>query len=186
MSNQETVDIVIIGSGVGGATTAAALAPTGARILVLERGARLRDSEAARDARAIFQRGHFRPNETWLDGEGQPFNPGNYYYVGGNSKLYGAVLIRYRAEDFAPISYREGTTPGWPFGYDELEPWYTRAEKLYRVRGALGTDRTEPRHSEPYPFPPVPDEPAIAKVRDRMKRAGLHPFPLPLGTWRAA
>jgi choline dehydrogenase-like flavoprotein len=181
MSNQETVDIVIIGSGVGGATTAAALAPTGARILVLERGARLRDSEAARDARAIFQRGHFRPNETWLDGEGQPFNPGNYYYVGGNSKLYGAVLIRYRAEDFAPISYREGTTPGWPFGYDELEPWYTRAEKLYRVRGALGTDRTEPRHSEPYPFPPVPDEPAIAKVRDRMKRAGLHPFPLPLG-----
>ena len=146
MSNQETVDIVIIGSGVGGATTAAALAPTGARILVLERGARLRDSEAARDARAIFQRGHFRPNEAWLDGEGQPFNPGNYYYVGGNSKLYGAVLIRYRAEDFAPISYREGTTPGWPFGYDELEPWYTRAEKALQGARSTGyrSHRTSP------------------------------------------
>lgn len=181
MSNDETVDIVIVGSGVGGATTAAALAPTGAKILILERGARLKDSEAARDARAIFQRGCFRPDETWLDGAGQPFNPGNYYYVGGNSKLYGAVLIRFRAQDFSPIAYREGTTPGWPFAYDELEPWYSRAETMYRVRGAVGQDPTEPRHSEPYPFPPVPDEPAIANVRERMKRAGLHPFQLPLG-----
>jgi choline dehydrogenase-like flavoprotein len=187
MANLETVDILIIGSGMGGATCAAGLGPTGARILILERGARLRDSADARDARAIFQRGVFRPKETWLDGSGKPFNPGNYYYVGGNSKLYGAVLIRYRAEDFKPITYRDGTTAGWPFGYAELEPWYTRAEKLYNVRGALGFDRTEPRHSEPYPFPPVPDEPAIAKVRNRMKSAGLHPFPLPLGldieTW---
>jgi choline dehydrogenase-like flavoprotein len=181
MVNPETVDILIIGSGMGGATCAAGLAPTGARILILERGVRLRDSAEARDARAIFQRGVFRPRETWLDGAGQQFNPGNYYYVGGNSKLYGAVLIRYRAEDFSPIAYREGATPGWPFAYDELEPWYTRAEKLYNVRGALGFDRTEPRHSEPYPFGPVPDEPPIAKVRERMKSVGLNPFPLPLG-----
>jgi choline dehydrogenase-like flavoprotein len=134
-----------------------------------------------RDARAIFQRGEFRPQEQWIDGAGETFNPGNYYYVGGNSKLYGAVLIRYRAEDFAPITHRDGVTPGWPFGYDEIEPWYTRAEKLYSVRGALGFDRTEPRHSEPYPFGPVPDEPAIAAARERMKRVGLNPFPLPLG-----
>ena len=112
---------------------------------------------------------------------GKPFNPGNYYYVGGNTKLYGAVLLRYRAQDFAPIAYRDGSTPGWPFAYDELEPWYTRAEKLYQVHGALGFDKTEPHHSEPFPFSPVPDEPAIARVRERMKRVGLHPFPLPLG-----
>src|SRR5215471_20058280 len=187
MKIAETVDVLIIGSGMGGATCAAGLAPTGARILILERGARLRDSEAARDARAIFQRGHFRPNETWLDGEGQPFNPGNYYYVGGNSKLYGAVLIRYRAEDFAPVAHRDGTTPGWPFAYGELEPWYTRAEQLYNVRGALGDDSSEPFHSAPYPFGPVPDEPAIAAVRQRLKKIGLNPFSLPLGidieTW---
>ena len=108
MANTETVDILIVGSGMGGATLAAGLAPTGARILILERGARLRDSADARDARAIFQRGVFRPDETWLDGAGQPFNPGNYYYVGGNSKLYGAVLFRYRARDFEPVVYREG------------------------------------------------------------------------------
>src|SRR5580704_18598830 len=143
LSQQETVDVLVIGSGMGGATFAAGLAPSGAKILILERGERLRDSDAARDARAIFQRGVFRPQESWLDGAGQSFNPGNYYYVGGNTKLYGAVLIRYRAQDFAPVNYREGTTTGWPFAYDELQPWYTRAEKLYRVHGAQNFDRTE-------------------------------------------
>ena len=181
MVNPETVDVLIIGSGMGGATCTAGLAPTGAQILILERGARLRDSADARDPRAIFQRGVFRPRETWLDGASQPFNPGNYYYVGGNSKLYGAVLLRYRAQDFGPIAYREGASFGWPFSYQELEPWYCLAEKLYKVRGDLGFDPTEPKHSAPYPFGPVPDEPAIAKVRERLTRVGLHPFPLPLG-----
>jgi choline dehydrogenase-like flavoprotein len=186
-TRNELVDILIVGSGMGGATCAAGLAPSGASVLVLERGERLKDSADARNARAIFQRDIFRPRETWIDGAGQAFNPGNYYYVGGNTKLYGAVLLRYRAQDFTPIAYREGATPGWPFAYDELEPWYARAEKLYQVHGALGFDGTEPRHSQPFPFGPIPDEPAIARVRERMKGAGLHPFPLPLGidieTW---
>jgi choline dehydrogenase-like flavoprotein len=181
MPGQEGADVLVIGSGMGGATFAAGLAPSGAKVLILERGERLADSDAVRDPRAIFQQGVFRPKESWLDGAGHSFNPGNYYYVGGNTKLYGAVLIRYRAEDFAPIVHRGGTTLGWPFSYEELEPWYTAAETLYRVRGALGFDRTEPRHSKPYPFGPVPDEPAIAKTRERLKRAGLNPFPLPLG-----
>jgi choline dehydrogenase-like flavoprotein len=181
MASAEAVDIVIIGSGMGGATLAAGLAPSGARIAILERGHPLPDSPDARDARAIFQRGVYRPQETWIDGAGAPFNPGNYYYVGGNSKFYGAVLARYRAQDFAPAELAEGSTPGWPFAYQELEPWYCRAEALYQVRGALGDDPTEPKHSSPYPFPPVPDEPAIAAVRARLKRVGLHPFSLPLG-----
>src|SRR5271167_2114088 len=159
MPGREGADVLVIGSGMGGATFAAGLAPSGANILILERGERLEDSDAVRDARAIFQQGVFRPHESWLDGAGQAFNPGNYYYVGGITKLYGAVLIRYRAQDFAPIQYAEGATPGWPFGYEELEPWYTRAETLYNARGILGEDPTEPPHSAPYPFPPVPDEP---------------------------
>ncbi len=181
MESQVDPDIVIIGSGMGGATLASGLAPSGARILIIERGEQLVDSPETRDARAIFQRGHFRPVETWLDGAGKPFNPGNYYYVGGNSKFYGAVLLRYRAQDFQPMQHAEGVTPGWPFTYDELEPWYSRAEALYRVRGALGDDPTEPYHSSPYPFPPVPHEAAIALAKERMKRVGLHPAPLPLG-----
>src|SRR4051794_23809487 len=181
MNGDNQADVLVIGSGMGGATFAAGLAPLGARIVILERGERLVDSAHLRDARAIFQRGVLRPQEEWLDRAGQSFNPGNYYYVGGNSKLYGAVLIRYRAQDFSITVHRDGPTPGWPFGYDELEPWYTRAERLYQVRGALGFDASEPRHSEPYPHPAAPDEPAIAAARERMKKVGLHPFPLPLG-----
>jgi choline dehydrogenase-like flavoprotein len=181
MSGPDNPDIVIVGSGMGGATLAAGLAPSGARIVILERGERLTDRPETRDDRAVYQRGVFRPKETWFDAAGQAFNPGNYYYVGGNTKMYGAVLIRYRAQDFRPIQYAEGQTPGWPFDYDELEPWYGRAETLYQVRGSLGEDPTEPAHSAPYPFPPVPDEAPIAAVRERLARAGMHPFSLPLG-----
>src|SRR3984885_14739959 len=162
MPSGERVDVAVVGSGMGGGTFAAGLAASGAKILILERGERLADRNAVRGARAIFQQGVFRPQESWLDGAGQAFNPGNYYYVGGNTKLYGAVLIRYRAQDFRPIQYADGRTPGWPFAYEELEPWYTRAETLYQAHGRLGEDPTEPAHSAPYPFPPVPDEQAIA------------------------
>jgi choline dehydrogenase-like flavoprotein len=180
-------DIVIIGSGMGGATVAAGLAPSGASILILERGERIEDTPETRDVEAIFGRGHFRPAETWHDPAGTPFNPGNYYYVGGNTKLYGAVLLRYRAEDFVPRDLPGGAAPGWPITYDDLELWYGAAEALYRVRGRLGDDPTEPRHSTDFPHPPVPDEPVIAETREKLRRAGLHPFSLPLGvdieTW---
>lgn len=177
----ERPDVIIIGSGMGGATLAAALAPTGRNILILERGRKLEHTPEARDAAAIFGRGHYRPKEEWLDGEGRPFNPGNYYHPGGNSKFYGAVLMRYRAEDFAPLRHMGGTTPGWPFPYEEIEPFYQEAERLYQVRGCLGEDPTEPPHSGSYPFPPVPDEEPIAELRRRFAAVGVHPSCLPLG-----
>ena len=176
-----TPDLIIIGSGMGGATLAAALAPTGRRILILERGERLEDTPECSDPVAIFGKGFFRPKENWLDGAGKSFNPGNYYVVGGNSKFYGAVLIRYRAEDFEPLQHPGGTTPGWPLSYDQIEPCYQAAEDLYQVRGSLGQDPTEPYHSGSYKFPPVPDEPAIADLRRRLRAVGLHPTDLPLG-----
>jgi choline dehydrogenase-like flavoprotein len=174
-------DIVIIGSGIGGATIAAGLASSGANIRILERGERLVARPENRDPRAIFQRGVFRPKESWYDRDGRPFSPGNYYNVGGNSKFYGAVLLRFRREDFGTVQHYDGVSPAWPFAYDELEPWYGKAEQLYQVRGALGDDPTEPAHSTGYPYPPVPDEPAIAAVRARLAKAGLHPASLPLG-----
>ncbi len=174
-------DVVIVGSGIGGATLAAGLAPSGAAIAILEAGERIADRPENRDQRAIFQRGHFRPKESWYEATGRPFNPGNYYNVGGNSKFYGAVLARYRREDFGAIAHAEGISPAWPFPYEELEPWYCLAEEMYQVRGAVGQDPTEPPHSRPYPFPPVPDEAPIAEVRARLKRAGVHPYSLPLG-----
>ncbi len=174
-------DVLIVGSGMGGATLAAGLAPSGLRITVLERGERLADCPEARDPAAIFGRGHFKPKETWNDAEGRPFNPGNYAYVGGNSKFYGAVLLRYREADFRPLRHRDGVTPGWPIAYADLEPFYTEAERLFRVRGDASADPTEPPHSAPYPFPPVPDEPDVAALRAAFMAQGLHVSPLPLG-----
>lgn len=176
----ETPDIVIIGSGIGGATVAAGLAASGARILILEAGDHLPDRPENRDPRAIFQRGHFRPKETWYERDGTGFNPGNYYNVGGNSKFFGAVMLRYRREDFAELAHLEGVSPAWPFPYEELEPWYSRAEHMYHVRGRQGEDPSEPPHSADYAYPPIPDEPPIADVRARLKAHGLHPFSLPL------
>ena len=182
-------DVIIIGSGMGGATLAAQLAPTGRRILIVEKGERLQPSPADRDADAIFGKAHFRPREEWLDGAGQLFNPGNYYNVGGNSKFYGAVLLRYRREDFSPLRHMGGTTSGWPIAYDSLETWYQQAEQMFEVRGTLGEDPTEPPHSGRYDHEAVPDEPAIADLRRRLKSVGLHPASLPLGvdidTWLA-
>ncbi len=176
----ETTDVVIVGSGMGGATLAAGLAGSGAKVAVLERGRQLADCPAARDARAIFIDGVWRPQESWLDAKGKAFNPGNYYYVGGNSKFYGAVHLRYRERDFEAFETPGGLSPAWPFPYGELEPWYGKAEALFQVHGVAGEDPLEPGRSTPYPFPPVPDEPAIARVRERLKAVGLRPFTLPL------
>lgn len=183
-------DVIIIGSGMGGATLAAALAPSGRQILILERGEQLKPSALDRDATAIFEGGVFRTDENWLDGTNTQFNAGNYYNVGGNSKFYGAALIRYREADFDPIEHRGGATPGWSISYDDLEPDYTAAEQLYSVRGGAGDDPTEPPHSDSYPHAAIPDEPDITDLRKRLKAAGLHPSSIPLGVdidgWLAA
>jgi choline dehydrogenase-like flavoprotein len=176
----DSTDVLIVGSGIGGATLAAGLADSGAAITILERGEQLPDCEAARDTRAIFTEAVWRPKETWRDAQGARFNPGNYYFVGGNSKFYGAVLIRFRERDFEALEHADGISPAWPFSYSEIEPWYAKAEGLFRVHGNASEDPTEPPRSTPFPLSPVPDEPAIANLRQRLKVIGLSPFTLPL------
>lgn len=182
-------DLIIIGSGIGGATLASALAPSGLNILVVEKGQHLLPAPEARDDVAIFQGGHYAPTEKWMGSDGTPFVAGNYYVVGGNSKFFGAVMYRYRESDFHPRPHLQGSSPGWPLSYADLEPWYDRAEALFKVRGTANEDPTEPPHAAGYPFPPVPDEPVMAKVRARLQKAGAHPSSLPLAididTWLA-
>jgi choline dehydrogenase-like flavoprotein len=182
-------DVIIIGSGIGGASLASALAPSGLRILVLEKGERLQPCAEARDDVAIFQRGHFAPTEQWMGSDGTPFVAGNHYVVGGNSKFFGAVMYRFREADFRPRAHMEGSSPGWPMTYADLEPWYSRAEILFRVRGITSQDPTEPPHASDFAYPPVPDEPVIQTVRERLCQAGAHPSSLPLSidieTWLA-
>ncbi|MCP9174593.1 GMC oxidoreductase [Acinetobacter baumannii] len=178
-SNNQT-DIVIIGSDIGGSTMAAGLAPSGLNILILECGAQLPNSLANADQDKIFREQFFKPQEEWFDKDKKPFRPGNYYYVGGNSKFFGAVLARYRKEDFLEMEHEGGISPAWPVTYEEFEPWYTKAEALFKVRGDARFDPTEPYHSAPYPYKAIEDEKAIKVVKDKLIAKGLNPYPLPL------
>jgi choline dehydrogenase-like flavoprotein len=95
--------------------------------------------------------------------------------------LYGAALYRLREEDFGVLHYKDGLSPSWPISYADMEPYYTRAERLYQVHGARGEDPTEPPASGPYPFPAVSHEPRIQQLSDDLAKAGLHPFHAPCG-----
>ena len=170
-----SADVVVIGSGIGGATTAQALARRGLDVLVLERGERLPREPENWSPREVFVQRRYKPDETWYDGRGKPFAPGVHYVVGGNSKVYGASLPRFREHDFDAVEHHEGVSPAWPFGYADLEPYYLQAEQLYRVHGSTGEDPTEPWRSAPYPHPALEHEPYVADLGDRLRSQGVHP-----------
>ncbi|MDO9710647.1 FAD-dependent oxidoreductase [Paracraurococcus lichenis] len=177
----ERYDVVIIGSGPGGGTMAWKLAQTGKRILLLERGEYLKREPENWNSRAVFAEGRYQTKETWYGADGSSFRPGLHYYVGGNSKVYGAVLFRLREADFGEIRHPDGISPAWPIGYDAFEPWYQAAEELYHVHGLRGEDPTEPPCPKPYAHPPVSHEPRMQELFDGLKREGHHPFHLPVG-----
>ena len=174
-------DIIIIGSGAGGGTLARHLAPSGKRILILERGGWLPREPENWSASEVFIANRYTSKDTWRDKNGNEFQPGVHYFVGGATKLYGAALYRLRKEDFGVLKHHDGISPAWPLGYEDFEPYYTKAEQMYHVHGARGEDPTEPPSSAPYPHPAVSHEPRIQKLADDLKRAGYHPFHSPCG-----
>ncbi len=173
-------DVVIVGSGPGGATTAWRLAQSGKRILLLERGGYLPREQANWDSQAVFNDAVYQAKETWRDAGGKEFHPGLHYFVGGNSKVFGGVLLRLREADFGEVVHPDGVAPAWPLPYAAFEPYYQQAEELYHVHGLRGEDPTEPPASAPYAYPPLRHEPRIQKLFDDLKRAGRHPFHLPV------
>lgn len=174
-------DVIIVGTGAGGATLARRLAPSGQRILLLERGDWLPREPANWNPTQVLVDDRYVSPDEWSDGDGRTFAPGVHYVVGGATKLTGAVLHRMRREDFGEVRHQDGISPAWPVSYEELEPYYTQAEQLYAVHGARGEDPTEPGTSAPYPFPPVSHEPRIAQLAEDLLNAGLNPFHTPLG-----
>ncbi len=174
-------DVIIVGTGAGGGTLARHLAPSGKRILLLERGDWLPREPANWLAQDVFVDNRYVSEDTWYDGDGNAFQPQIHYFVGGATKLYGAALYRLRAEDFGELRHHDGISPAWPISYDELEPYYTLAEQLYEVHGARGEDPTEPRASGPYPFPALDHEPRIQQLHDDLAAIGYHPFHAPCG-----
>jgi choline dehydrogenase-like flavoprotein len=178
-------DVIIIGSGAGGGTLARYLAPSGKRILILERGGWLPREPQNWAARDVFVENRYVSAETWFDARGKPFQPQVHYFVGGATKLYGAALYRLREEDFGELVHDDGISPAWPITYEHMEPHYTLAEHMYQVHGARGEDPTEPPASAPYPFPSVSHEPRIQQLSDDFEAAGHHPFHAPCGVMLA-
>jgi choline dehydrogenase-like flavoprotein len=179
--SQAIWDVVIIGSGAGGGTLAQRLAPTGKRILLLERGDFIARERANWDVHEVVDKGRYRADETFLDREDKPFRPFTHYCVGGNTKMYGAALLRMRESDFRETPHFDGISAGWPLDYRDFAPYYAQAEQLYSVHGQRGTDPCEPPGSEPYPHGPLPHEPRIAELARGLSGVGLRPFPIPLG-----
>jgi len=177
----EHYDMIIIGTGAGGGTLAHELAPTGKNILILERGPFLAREKDNWNSRAVFTQAKYTAQEIWKDKDGKNFHPGIHYYVGGNTKFYGAALFRMRPQDFGEVRHHGGISPAWPISYEQMEPYYTKAEHLYDVHGDHGEDPTEGAASADYLFPPVSHEPRIQQLSDDLEALGLHPFHLPLG-----
>jgi choline dehydrogenase-like flavoprotein len=174
-------DVIIIGTGAGGGTLARHLAPSGKRILLLERGGWLPREPENWLAQSVFVENRYVSPETWYDAKGKAFQPQVHYFVGGATKLYGAALYRLRKEDFGELRHHDGISPAWPISYEELEPYYTQAEQLYQVHGARGEDPTEPDASADYPHPAVSHEPRIQQLSDDLAAAGYRPFHAPCG-----
>jgi choline dehydrogenase-like flavoprotein len=174
-------DVIIIGTGAGGGTLAHRLAPSGKRILLLERGGYLPREPENWDSVEVFLNERYLSGERWYDSDGQPFRPHQQYSVGGNTKFYGAILFRLRERDFDEVRHYGGISPAWPISYQDLEPYYAEAERLYLVHGQAGEDPTEPPRSGPFPYPAVSHEPRIQELHDDFERTGHRPFHLPVG-----
>lgn len=181
MSHATHFDVIIIGTGAGGGTLAYALASSGKRILILERGDYVPREQDNWSTRAVNVEGKYQTKELWRDKDGEELHPHTNYYVGGNTKFYGAALFRLRKEDFGELTHYGGISPAWPIRYEDMEPYYTKAEHLYQVHGERGADPTEPPASAPYPFPAVSHEPRIQQLSDDLRRLGVTPFHVPLG-----
>lgn len=186
-------DAIIIGTGAGGGTLALHLAQAGKNILVLERGPFMPQEKLNWDTSAVFLDNRYHTKETWQDKGGKPLHPQQAYFIGGQTKVYGAALFRMRAADFGVIQHKGGISPAWPISYSDLEPYYTRAEELFHVHGDLGDapsvaggygssfDPTEPFHSKKYPYPAFSNEPRMQSIEKDVRSLGVHTFPIPLG-----
>ncbi|RWY51223.1 GMC oxidoreductase [Mucilaginibacter gilvus] len=176
----KTYDLIIIGTGAGGGTLVHKLKDTGKSILVLERGGYLPREKANWDSKAVFQDERYHTKEVWKTKNGEDLHPGTGYWVGGNTKVYGAALFRLRERDFKELQHEAGVSPAWPLTYADYEPYYTEAEKLYWVHGKMGMDPTEPFRTEEYAYPPVSHEPRIQELHDALVENGSQPFYMPM------
>jgi choline dehydrogenase-like flavoprotein len=197
----DPVDVVAIGAGAGGGILAEQLSLAGLRVALLERGRRQQFSETGHDElrsqRVTILGNAFGPDDDRYvrtiagpNGTAHRVLPSEGAYnnvaacVGGGTFSYGAMAWRYMERDFKMKS-TYGTPTGstladWPITYQELEPYYTKAEWEIGVSGKAGANPFEPPRSRPYPMPPLPFNREAGKLAPAAKRLGWHPFPIPM------
>jgi choline dehydrogenase-like flavoprotein len=177
-------DVIIIGSGAGGATAAQALEPSGKTILILERGQPLPIENDNWNPKAVFVDKKYRTRDKWHDKNGRPFVPNTNYWVGGNTSFYGGDLMRFKREDFGEVIHHSGLSPAWPIDYDHMKPWYEKAELMWEVHGTRGIDPTDQDDDPPFPFPALTHDPGVARLKAHFEDIGWTPSPLPLAVRR--
>ncbi len=203
LADRDRFDVVIVGSGAGGGIAAYVLAKAGARVCLLEKGPWLNPSHYGDDELRFGDR-NFIEEDPLIEprtfrntpGDGEHLYVGRVLgisrCVGGGTVHYGAVSFRLRPEDFQALSYwgpLEGADlVNWPFGYEELRPYYGKVEQLIGVAGGQLREEAHPGRPVPdaewrgdaYPMPGHPPNYGAKLFEDAASRLGLHPYPTPV------
>ena len=177
-------DVIVVGGGAGGSSFAHACAEAGKSVLVLERGDRHSADVPHFDEQAVLiDKGPYDDRQVELNGIPRRLYMGGI--LGGGTSLYGGALLRPSEQDFQPGRHYGKRIPraiwDWPIAYEDLEPHYTAAERLYGVAGCAGEDFGPlQKPARGYPGEPLPLHPLNRKLIDANRARGLRPFRLPL------
>jgi len=189
----EVVDFAVVGAGAAGGVVAKELSTAGFSVVVLEQGPYLREKDFSHDEiHYAYQAGltndprkqpiMFRESE---NEDATPWKAIAYgRQVGGGSVHFSANYWRFHESDFYERSLF-GDVPGssfadWPIRYEDLAPYYDKAEQELGVSGLAGANPFEAPRSGPYPLPPMPVKSAGVLLERAAKKRGLHPFPAPV------
>ena len=195
------VDAVVIGAGAGGGVVAKELSSNGLNVVLLERGSWYTPEDDRKDDLRNM-RTPFLGNSTGPEDAGNPrvvvdrqgreriVPPSNGSYsnnaacVGGGTATYGAMAWRYHPKDFLMKSTYgapdNSTLEDWPVTYDDLEPYYEKAEWEIGVSGDDSGNPFKGARKKALPMPPLPPTREEQILKPAAKRLGLHPFEIPM------